>query len=107
MRASSSTSSSERAAAAAFALVMAVLTISYELLVRRSELRYATRPAAFVTPRLPKVEALAADLAAGARYSVYALGTSRTEEGVRSDALTPPLGTAFNLAMPGSSLLTE
>ena len=102
MRTSSSTSSFERAAAAAFALVLAALTVSYELLVRRSEARYGTRPSALVSPRLPKIEALAADLAAGARYSVYAIGTSRTEEGLRSDVL----GSAFNLGMSGASLLS-
>jgi hypothetical protein len=106
MRTSSSTSSSERTAAAAFALVLAALTVSYELLVRTAEARYGTRPAGVVSPRLPKIEALAADLGGGAHYSVYALGSSRTEEGLRSDALTPPLGTAFNLGMSGSSLLS-
>jgi len=107
MRASSSTSSSERVAVAAFAVVLAALTVSYELLVRTAEARYGKWPAAFITPRLPKIEALAADLAAGARYPVYAIGTSRTEYGMRSDVLAPPLGTVFNLGMPGASILSE
>src|SRR4029079_13834349 len=107
MRASSSTSSSERVAVAAFAVVLAALTVSYELLVRTAEARYGKWPAAFITPRLPKIEALGADTDRGARYPVYAIGTSRTEYGMRSDVLAPPLGTVFNLGMPGASILSE
>jgi hypothetical protein len=111
MPTSSSTFSSERSfvpiAAVTFALVLAVLTVPYELLVRRSEARYGTRRTNIVSPHSPspKIDALVRDLAAGQHYAVYALGTSRTEEGIRSDVIDA-VGPTFNLGMGGSSLLT-
>jgi hypothetical protein len=92
--------------AASFALALCALTIPYELLVRRSEARYGTKRADLVAPRLRKIDVLAGDLAAGERYTVYAIGTSRTEEGIRSDVIAPTAGPTFNLGMGGSSLLS-
>src|SRR5689334_17139095 len=101
MPVSSSTSSSERrftrVAGATFALVLCALTLAYELLVRNSEGRYGVTRADVAAPRLPKLEVLARDLADGHHYSVYAIGTSRTEEGMRSDVLASTLGPTFNI----------
>src|SRR5216684_6997452 len=111
MPTSSSTSGSERlfvpAAAVSFALVLCALTVSYELLVHRSEARYGIRRTNVVVPDSlsPKIDALVNDLAAGKHYAVYALGTSRTEEGIRSDVIEGAVGPTFNLGMSGSSLL--
>jgi hypothetical protein len=112
MPTSSSTSGSERlfvpVAAVSFALVLCALTVSYELLVHRSEARYGIRRTNVVVPDSlsPKIDALVSDLAAGKHYAVYALGTSRTEEGIRSDVIESAVGRpTFNLGMSGSSLL--
>ncbi|HSY50140.1 MAG TPA: SGNH/GDSL hydrolase family protein [Thermoanaerobaculia bacterium] len=111
MPTSSSTSSSERlsvaVAVASFAFVLGALTISYELLVRKSEARYGMRRSNVVSPHSssPKIDALVNDLSAGVHYAVYALGTSRTEEGIRSDVLDPDVGLTYNLGMSGSSAL--
>lgn len=111
MPTSSSTSGSERlfvpVAAVSFALVLGALTVSYELLVRRSEARYGLRRTNVVMLHSPspKIDALVSDLAAGQHYAVYALGTSRTEEGIRSDEIERAFGPTFNLGMAGSSLL--
>jgi len=112
MPTSSSTSGSERlfvpVAAVSFALVLCALTVSYELLVHRSEARYGIRRTNVVVPDSlsPKIDALVNDLAAGKHYAVYALGTSRTEEGIRSDVIERAVGPTFNLGMSGSSLLS-
>jgi hypothetical protein len=93
-------------AAASFALVLAALTVPYELLVRTSEARYGMKRATLVPPRSRKIDVLAGQLAAGERYSIYAIGTSRTEEGIRSDVIAGAAGKpTFNLGMGGSSLL--
>jgi hypothetical protein len=54
----------------------------------------------------PKIDALVSDLAAGVHYSAYALGTSRTEEGIRSDEIERTAGPTYNLGMSGASILT-
>lgn len=112
MPTNSSTSDSERlfvpVAALTFAVVIGAMTVSYELLVRRSEARYGVRRANVVSPlsASPKIDALVSDLAAGVHYSAYALGTSRTEEGIRSDEIDRTVGLTYNLGMSGSSILT-
>ncbi len=112
MPTSSSTSGSERrfvpVAALSFAVVVGALTISYELLVRSSEERYGVRRANVVSPlsASPKIDALVSDLAAGIHYSVYALGTSRTEEGIRTDEIDRAAGPTYNLGMSGGSILS-
>ncbi len=90
-----------------FALVLGALTVSYELLVRRSEALYGIRRTNVVSPHSPspKIDALVSDLAAGQHYDVYALGTSRTEEGIRSDVIDS-VGPTYNLGMSGSSSLS-
>jgi len=107
MRTNSSTSSSE-SAVVAFAAVLAVLLVPYELLVRRSEAIYGVRRSNVVMPLSlsPKIDALVSDLAAGERYPTYVIGTSRVEEGVRSDVIDAVAGPTFNLAMSGASSLT-
>lgn len=95
-----------RVAGAAFALVLGALTLAYELLVRQSEERYGVTRADVAAPSLPKLEVLARDLAEGHHYDVYAIGTSRTEEGIRSDVVAATLGPTFNIGMGGSSLLS-
>lgn len=111
MPTNSSTSASERVfvavAAVSFAVVIGALSISYELLVRRSEARYGTRRSNTGSPlsSSPKIDALVSDLAAGVHYSVYALGTSRTEEGIRSDEIERTVGPTFNLGLSGTSML--
>jgi hypothetical protein len=106
MRTNSSTSSSE--SVIAFVALLAVLLVPYELLVRRSEARYGVRRSNVVMPLSlsPKIDALVNDLAAGERYPTFIVGTSRVEEGVRSDAIDGVAGPAFNLAMSGASALT-
>ncbi len=110
MPANSSTSSSDRSffrvAAWSFALLLGVMTASYELLVRASEGRYGVTYKGLVPPRSSKIDALVRSLGEGERYSVYAVGTSRTEEGIRSDVMAAAVGPTFNLGMAGSSLLT-
>lgn len=112
MPTNSSTSASERrfgrVAALSFAVVIVVLTVPYELLVRESEARYGVRRANVVSPlsASPKIDALVSDLAAGIHYSTYALGTSRTEEGIRSDELDRVAGLTYNLGMSGGSILS-
>src|SRR3954471_11069775 len=111
MPTNSSTSDSERrfvpVAALSFAVLIGALTVSYELLVRRSEARYGMRRANVVSPlsASPKIDALVSDLAAGVHYSAYAIGTSRTEEGIRSDEIDRAAGLTFNLGMSGASIL--
>jgi len=111
MPTNSSTSGSERTfvvvAAVSFAMVIGALSVSYELLVRRSEALYGIRRLNTGSPlsSSPKIEALVSDLAAGVHYSVYALGTSRTEEGIRSDEIERTAGPTFNLGLSGASML--
>jgi hypothetical protein len=111
MPTNSSTSASERrfalVAALSFAVVIVALSVPYELLVRASEARYGVRRANVVSPlsASPKIDALVSDLAAGIHYSTYALGTSRTEEGFRSDELDRAAGLTYNLGMSGGSIL--
>src|SRR5258708_38050926 len=106
MPTNSSTSSSEHffvpVAAVTFALVLVVLTVPYELLVRKAEARYGIRRTNVVSPHTasPKIDALVRDLSAGRHYAVYALGTSRTAEGIRSDVIDA-VGPTFNLGMGG------
>src|SRR5256885_8819966 len=110
MPANSSTSSSERSfvrvACLSFALLLAATAVPYELLVRRAEARYGMLYTNFVAPRSSKIDALVRNLGEGEHYTAYALGTSRTEEDVRSDVIGAAIGPAFNLGMGGSSLLS-
>ncbi len=110
MPVNSSTSSSERTfvrvAAVTFALLLAVMTVSYERLVRTAEARYGLKQSSLIPPRSSKVDALVRNLRDGERYSAYAIGTSRTEEDLRSDVLAEEVGPTFNLGMGGSSLLS-
>jgi|GEM_PF-6650981 len=111
MATNSSTSGSERlfvaVAGLSFAVVIGALTVSYELLVRRSEAHYGIRRLNIGSPlsSSPKIDALVSDLAAGIHYSVYALGNSRTEEGIRSDEIERTAGPTFNLGLSGASML--
>ena len=109
MQTNSSTSASEpaftRSAVAAFAGALALLLIPYEGLVRRAEHVYGTARANIVVPRTlsPKVDSFIADLKAGVRYPVLAVGTSRVEASIRPDILDPHLGSMYNLGLGGCS----
>ena len=92
-------------AIAAFAGALALLLLPYEALVRRSEHVYGRSRANIVVPRTlsPKVDVFIADLNAGVRYPVLAVGTSRVEASIRPDILDPYLGPMYNLGLGGSS----
>ena len=94
-----------RVATVVFTIVLGGLTVTYERLVRASEERYGVKRSDVAIPRLPKLQVLARDLAEGNHYNVYAIGTSRTEEGIRSDTIAASLGPTFNIGMGGSSLI--
>lgn len=93
-------------ACVSFALLLAGMTVPYELLVRRAERRYGMLYTHSVAPRSSKIDALVRNLGEGKHYAAYAIGTSRTEEDVRSDVIGAAAGPTFNLGMGGSSLLS-
>jgi hypothetical protein len=105
-----STSGSERnftrVAAWSFTLLLGAMTVSYELLVRASETRYGLTYKGLGSGQSSKIETLVRSLGEGKRYSTYALGTSRTEEGIRSDVMAAAVGSTFNLGISGASLVS-
>src|SRR5258706_4930140 len=109
----SSTSASEKAfvrsALAGFAGALLLVLVPYEVLVRAAERKWGMEPAR-IAPRqngTPHVDMFLEDLAAGIRYPLVAVGTSRVENGVRPDVMEPIVGPTYNLGIgSGSSIVT-
>ena len=109
----SSTSVSEsaftRAALGAFLCALAALLVPYEALVRAAERRWGIEPARIAPRRegTPHVDMFLEDLAAGKKYRVLAVGTSRIQQAIHPDTMEPLLGPTYNLGMiVGSSIVT-
>jgi hypothetical protein len=105
----SSTSDSDRAfdrrAVVAFVCVLVALLVPYEALVRASERRFGVVRARFTDPKTisPRIDGFLADLDAGRRYDVIAVGTSRVQFSIRPDILAPHFGRMQNLGIGGVS----
>src|SRR5215470_5014924 len=107
----SSTSASEqlpaRGAVVAFVVTPLAVLVPYESLVRAAERKWGVEPAR-IAPRqtgVPHIDMFLEDVAAGVRYRVIAVGTSRVENGIDPEVLDPQVGRTYNLGLGlGSSV---